>query len=1032
MEQSYPQSDDCESLSQDEELTVQYTNRSQLGRLKWAILHGKKEMVDSILESNTPIDNPCDLYEDYRSPLHSAVYSGDCDIVKKLLDRGASPNVRNKNRETALMLAAKFEKTAIVDLLLSSKRLKNLANNENLTHVHIACMQNRVDAVKKLAKNKSEINATISSKSIRWGGYTPLHFAVVFQCPETVEYLLNAGANITIKDSNHLTALHWADMMRNERIIDEILMAHKNVAQNPTNSEGLSHFHIACTRNNPGIVECFIRNGVTLDDRIPNQSLNWPYFTAIDFAIYYDCVDTVKLLLLEGGREFFPSINVYSYNRIWNAHYTGDVELINLILFRERLKKNNIEEKEWMPSLHHACIHSDTNAVMQKILSTSTEYYKALDWKGNTPLHLAVERGDEKIIMSLFNRGSDCEVKNYAGRSSLHLAFELGNNRIVESFLKNPERITKNPKDSDGLSHFHIACAQDNVQAVARFLELGVDINAPVNFESIFWPGFTPLHFAAKFGSVEVAQMLLEHGASYSVVDKYGMSAFDAAISISEDPRIGRGREFDVMKAILSAHSKSKLDSFNDRGFTLLHLLSWDDEYPAQLEVIEHFVSEHPNEINKAVDILNSPWDGYTPLHSAMSHNTSKSAALLVKYGADIFSQHPNGDFPFHIMSERIDVPSIPLSSADFARMHHNPFGTTGFSLFHVACAAGNIEWMKYFLSHGVDPNQRTTLKGGYEFYDRTALHFLPNYVSGSKIEVTSLLLENGANARARDCQWNTPLHCIYDWSDTKIIDLLVDHGADVNARNTFLETPMISICENRSDNYFHFKDDSLRQKIVSLLNNGADINLADERDLTPLSAHTWNIMFDEFPLTIVTLMKHVVKLRAIGGFISADNNEAYSSLWSRVSHQVKANISDYDDRCKKELTDLMEVRTDSYTTLHSILFKDLNGLSVVCENDELKRIIGSDELHTKFPIYGPSLKLQMKKGQERKRLLLRSKDILKFLVRIHVPRECLDRILQYLTNKDLNSMIKCGNQIQLVKMGTSPRVEGQLEVYYL
>ncbi|KAJ8673165.1 hypothetical protein QAD02_004427 [Eretmocerus hayati] len=985
MEQSYPQSGDCESLSQDEDLTVKYTNRSQLGKLKWAILQGKKDMVDSILQSNTPIDNPYNRKEDYRSPLHSAVYSGDCDIVKKLLDRGASPNVRNKNKETPLMLAAKFEKSTIANLLLSSKILKNLANRENLTHVHIACMQNRVDAVKKLAKNKSEINATISSKSIRWGGYTPLHFAVVFQCLETVEYLLNAGANITIKDSNHLTALHWADMMRNERIIDEILMAHKNVAQNPINAEGLSHFHIACTRNNPGIVECFIRNGVTLDDGIPKQSLNWPEFTAIDFAIYYDCIDTVKLLLLEGGRELFPSLHAHGYNRIRNAYYTGNVELINLILLRDELEKDKVEKIDKMPRLHRACIHINTDLVVRTIPLSSTKSLKTLDWQGNTPLHLAVERGDEKIIVSLFNRGSDYEVKNYAGKSSLHLAFELGNHQIVESLLKNPERITKNPKDSDGLSHFHIACAQDNVQAVARFLELGVDINAPVNFESIFWPGFTPLHFAAKFGSVEVAQMLLEH------------------------VHLIRDEAFQVMKAIMSSHSKDKSASFNDRGFTLMHLLCC--EASEETEAIEQFISEHPNEVNKAVDFSNSPWDGYTALHLAVSLDNSESAALLLKHGADIFCKLPNGDTPFHLTLDGSGVPEIPLRSADFARMQNNPFGVIGISLFHVACVAGNIEWMEYFLGHGINPNLRTTLKGGYEFHDKTALHLFPNYFGGSKTQVASLLLQNGANARARDCEWSTPLHCLYDCCDTEVIDLLISHGADVNARNTFLETPLMAICDNLNDHYFPLADDDLSEKIVSLLNDGADINLADERGLTPLSANNWNIGFHMFPLAIETLMKHVVKLRAISGFISADNNEAYSSLWSRVSHQVKASICDYDNRCKKELDDLMGVRTDSYTTLHSLLFKDLNGLSAACGNDELRRIIRSDKFYSKFPIYGPFLKLHMKKGHERKRLLLKSQDVLKSLVRIHVPRECLERILQYLTNEELNSMIMCGNQ---------------------
>ncbi|KAJ8669988.1 hypothetical protein QAD02_001247 [Eretmocerus hayati] len=978
----------------------------KFGKLKWAIYHGHREMVESLLEEDTPVDNVCTPEKDFRSPLHSSVYLGDLDIVRKLLDRGAALHVLNKNDETALMLAAKFENFDIVDLLLSNEKLKNCANRENFTHLHIACMRNRVDVVQKLLEHPSDVNTCVNAGATRWSGFTPLHFAVHFKSVETTSLLLSLGADITIRDAKKLTALHLADMTRNVQIIDMILSAHKRVAKNPVNSEGLSHFHIACTRNNKKVVEYFIRNGVRIDGKIPKEASNWPEFTGLDFAIYYDCPDVVKLLLQEGNREIFPSKN--GHDRIEDTYFTGNEELVDFVLHRDRLKEEKVKPIEKPPSLHDSCIRGGVKDVRESF-SEIQDQLNSVTWLGNTPLHLAVERGNKEIIEYLQEQGADLNITNADGKSPLHLAFERNMKETVISFFSHIDRIKGNSTDSHGFSHFHIACIYDQVEAVKHLINLGADVNALVDFDSAFWPGFTPLHFAAKFGSSCTARLLLDHGASYSALDKYGLSAFDVAVSDFRD--IINQKNVDeilqIMWVILEFHEKYRNGSFNDRGFSLLHLFHRCGTYCNDSER-DKFIQDRHNEINQTVHNLGTPWDGFSPLHFTMFSDEGNDAVVLVKMGADPSIKAANGDYPYHLAIGRNFMPAVSTNTDVYDKLLHNPVGSDGHSLFHVACAIGHVEWVKYFLDHGIDPNCRTTLKG-HEFLDKTPLQVTVNsiYQPITELEVVRLLIEYGADVKLRDSNLHTPLHDVKGCIEPEVVDLFISLGADVDSRNACLETPLFTMCMN-----FYMSDDKDFSKVLKeLLNHGADINLGDEWDRTILTVDTWNDRLERYPLTIEVILKHVKKLELAGLDITEDNHSAFSGLWLYFAMNqdydfIQKLCRCYPEECEKELELLKGIRLNVCTTLHDILFEDLNGLAAMSKNEQFLQVISSNDFVEKYSIYGPLLKSRLRKGQERRQLMSDAGNVLRSFMKILVPQECIELILQHLSNEDLKNII--------------------------
>ena len=78
--------------------------------------------------------------------------------------------------------------------------------------------------------------------------------------------------------------------------------------------------------------------------------------------------------------------------------------------------------------------------------------------------------------------------------------------------------------DDEGVSIFDMAVTYDNIEMINFLLEKGIDVNTTSRRS-----GFTALMAAACYGRVEIAKILLKHGADQTVRDSKGFSAIDFA-----------------------------------------------------------------------------------------------------------------------------------------------------------------------------------------------------------------------------------------------------------------------------------------------------------------------------------------------------------------------------------------------------------------------------------------------------------------------------------------------------------------------
>ena len=100
--------------------------------------------------------NPCktlqSVYEDV-TPLGTAIYKGDVEIVKKFIEYGADINEKS-NGMTPLMIAARYNKVEIIKILLAKGALLKEKDEKGFTALKYAELSHANDAILLLKEVK--------------------------------------------------------------------------------------------------------------------------------------------------------------------------------------------------------------------------------------------------------------------------------------------------------------------------------------------------------------------------------------------------------------------------------------------------------------------------------------------------------------------------------------------------------------------------------------------------------------------------------------------------------------------------------------------------------------------------------------------------------------------------------------------------------------------------------------------------------------------------------------------------------------
>jgi ankyrin repeat protein len=382
----------------------------------WVALHaaseyGCIEVVRLLLRANATLAHVNARGGNQQTPLHRACCTGQAEVVPLLLEAGADVAAGNVTGRTPLHHAAEGGHGVVVQQLLRAGAQPRLADNRGWVALHVAAELGHLQVVRCLL-HADATPAHVNAQGAE--GLSPLHWACAKGHDQVVPLLLGAGADVAARDVREWTPLHYATHGAHLGVLQQLLVAGADLRA--ATAAGVTGLHQAAMGGHLSVLEALLAAMGAGQGRagLDVQHLGR---TPLQWALEEGHISCVKVLAAAGA-----DVNVL---------YGADAEAADG------------RSLAGATTLHRAVQLQRTALV--PLLATPSNMGRL--WKGQTPLHMALEAGDSgcweeeeeegvavQMARTLVTAGSPVGLPDADGQSAMVLAAG-SNNRGLRALL---------------------------------------------------------------------------------------------------------------------------------------------------------------------------------------------------------------------------------------------------------------------------------------------------------------------------------------------------------------------------------------------------------------------------------------------------------------------------------------------------------------------------------------------------------------------------------------------------------------------